>query len=312
MPPQAPWSPTAQAFAHHQFSHVVNFWKQGRQASFQLETLPGGFAKLNLTFQLPSASQLVPPPFHVSPVPVHQRPVQPLFPRGCFPQGSDPKTKPPPPKSKPPTPKVASRRQRKNYQRSVLHRAALAATSSTLPPPKNGSLRQAASACVQRLQAGPALQVNTQTAKKRPLDSTASPSNISPLAQRIRADFKIGESETESPEKELLRSQPSPEKALSPILPSGVKGLPPPAPLVFTPAKSQEDIVDPAFESREDSDWETIEDCESDFENDLPTIDVNCEDWAEQFTKRVQKFHNIGNVVNCENCGEVFTPEHQC
>ena len=166
MPPQAPWSPTAQAFAHHQFSHVVNFWKQGRQASFQLETFPGGFAKLNLTFQLPSASQLVPPPFHVSPVPVHQRPVQPLFPRGCFPQGSDPKTKPPPPKSKPPTPKVASRRQRKNYQRSVLHRAALAATSSTLPPPKNGSLRQAASACVQRLQAGPALHVNTQTAKK--------------------------------------------------------------------------------------------------------------------------------------------------
>ena len=156
------------------------------------------------------------------------------------------------------------------------------------------------------------MQVNTQTAKKRPLDSTASPSNISPLAQRIRADFKIGESETESPEKELLRSQPSPEKALSPILPSGVKGLPPPAPLVFTPAKSQEDIVDPAFESREDSDWETIEDCDSDFDNDLPTIDVNCEDWAEQFTKSVQKFHNIGNVVNCENCGEVFTPEHQC
>ena len=88
--------------------------------------------------------------------------------------------------------------------------------------------------------------------------------------------------------------------------------LPPPAPLVFTPAKSQEDIVDPAFESREDSDWETIEDCDSDFDNDLPTIDVNCEDWAEQFTKSVQKFHNIGNVVNCENCGEVFTPEHQC
>ena len=82
--------------------------------------------------------------------------------------------------------------------------------------------------------------------------------------------------------------------------------------LAFTPAKFQEDIVNPAFGSREYSDWETIEDCESDFENDLPTIDVNCEDWAEQFTKSVQKFHNIGNVVNCENCGEVFTPEHQC
>ena len=126
------------------------------------------------------------------------------------------------------------------------------------------------------------------------------------MAQRIRADFKIGESETESPEKELLRSQPSPEKALSPISPSGVKGLPPPAPLVFTPAKSQEE---PAFKSGEESDWETIEDCESDFENDFPTIDVNSEDWAEKFTKSVQRFHN---VVNCENCDEVFTPEHQC
>ena len=307
MPPQAPWSPTAQAFAYHQFSHVANFWEQGRQASFQLEALPGGLAKLNLTFQLPSASELVPPPFHVSPVPVHQRPVQPLFPRGCFPHRSDPKTKPPPPKSKPPTPKVASRRQRKNYQRSVLHRAALAATSSTLPPPENGSLRQAATACVQRLQAEPASQVNT--AKKRPLDSTTSLSNISPLAQRIRADFKIAEREIESPEKELLRSQSSPEKAPSPISPSGAKDFPPPAPLAFTPAKFQEDIVNPAFGSPEDSDWETIEGWESDFENDIPTIDVNCEDWAEKFTKSVQRFHN---VVNCENCDEVFTPEHQC
>jgi len=48
----------------------------------------------------------------------------------------------------------------------VLHRAALAAASNTLPSPKNGSLRQAAAACVQRLQADPALQMNTQTAKK--------------------------------------------------------------------------------------------------------------------------------------------------
>ena len=131
------------------------------------------------------------------------------------------------------------------------------------------------------------------------------------MAQRIRADFKIAESETESPEKELLRSQPSPEKVPSPISPPDAKGLPPPAPLVFTRAKSQEDIVDLALESREDSDsdWETIEDCESDFENDFPTIDVNSEDWAEKFTKSVQRFHN---VVNCENCDEVFTPEHQC
>ena len=88
MPPQAPWSPTAQAFAQHQFSHVANFWKQGRLASFRLEALPGGQAELNLTFQLPSASEVVPPPTHVIPVPAPQRPIQPLFPQGYFPQKS--------------------------------------------------------------------------------------------------------------------------------------------------------------------------------------------------------------------------------
>ena len=296
---QVPWSPTAHAFAQHQFCHVANFWKQGRQANFRLEALPGGQAELNLTFLLPQASEVVPPPSHFPPVPAPQRPIHPLFPKGC---GSGPK-------SKPTSPKVASRRQRKNYQRSVLHRAALAAASNTLPSPKNGSLRQAAAACVQRLQADPALQVNTQTAKKRPLNSTTSPSNISPLAQRLRSDFKIGESEIESPEKELLRSQPSPEKPPSPISPLG---CPPPAPLAFTPAKLQEDVEEPAFESREDSDWETVEESENDSENDFPTFDVNCEDWAEKFTKSIQRFHNSGKVVNCENCGEVFTPNHQC
>ena len=143
MPPQAPWSPTAHAFAHHQFSHVANFWKQGRQASFRLEALPGGQAELNLTFQLPSASEVIPPPSHV---PAPQRPIHPLFPES----GSDLK-------SNQISPKVASKRQRKNYRRSVLHRAALDAASSTLPPPVNGSLRQAASACAQRLQADPNL-----------------------------------------------------------------------------------------------------------------------------------------------------------
>ena len=71
MAPPAPWSPTAHAFAQHQFSHVANFWKQGRQASFRLEALPGGRAELNVTFQLPPASEVVPPPFH--PVPAHHR-----------------------------------------------------------------------------------------------------------------------------------------------------------------------------------------------------------------------------------------------
>ena len=138
MVPQAPWSPTAHAFAHHQFSHVTNFWKQGRQASFQLEALPGGQAKLNLTFQLPLASEVVPPPVYVSPAHAPQRPTQPLFPQGFLPKDSKQVAK------------VSSRR-RKSYRRSVLHRATLA--TPTLPPPKNGSLRQAAQACVQRLQA---------------------------------------------------------------------------------------------------------------------------------------------------------------
>ena len=40
MIPQAPWSPTAHAFAHHQFSHItIFFWKQGRQASLRLKAL---------------------------------------------------------------------------------------------------------------------------------------------------------------------------------------------------------------------------------------------------------------------------------
>ena len=98
MTPSAPWSPTAHAFAQHQLSHVVNFWKQGRQASFRLEALPGGRAELNVTFQLPPSSEVVPPPCH--PVPVHQRPIHPLFP-GFSPQGPAPgrKTKQAPQKN---------------------------------------------------------------------------------------------------------------------------------------------------------------------------------------------------------------------
>ena len=186
-----PWSPTAHAFAQHQFSHVVNFWKQSRQASFQLEALPEGRAVLNLTFQLPPASEVIPPPSYVSPVP-RQRPIQPLFPHGCFPQGSggvDSKTKK--------TVKKSSSRQRKSYRRSVLHKAALATHS--LPPPKNGSLRQAAQACVQRLQV--------------PLSPQTSSGPTSPLAKRIREDIHVFESEVESPEKEVLRNPPFPENS---------------------------------------------------------------------------------------------------
>ena len=137
MPPQAPWSPNAHAFAQHQFSHVANFWKQGRQASFRPEALPGGHAELNITFQLPTASEVIPPPTHVpSVVPPRvppQCPIPPLFPNGWVikgPGGANSKSQAPP--------KKVSSRLRRSYQRSVLHKAALAAPS--LPPPENGSL----------------------------------------------------------------------------------------------------------------------------------------------------------------------------
>ena len=135
------------------------------------------------------------------------------------------------------SPKKTSSRQRKSYRRSVLHRAVLAVPS--LPPPENGSLRQAAQACVQRLQAAPAWLVSTQSANKRPLPdspSAPSPPNLPPLAQRIRSDIHVGDSEVESPEKEILRS--SPESSPPPISPC-VRGFPSPAPLVFTPSKVQ-------------------------------------------------------------------------
>ena len=215
MPPQAPWSPTAHAFAHHQFSHVANFWKQGRQASFRLEALPGGRAELNLTFQLPAASEVVPPPSHhpVYPAPASQVPIHPLFPKVS--------------KTKPACQKNPSSKQRKN---------------SSLSPPMNG---QATQVCVQPLQAAPALLENTQGTKKRPLSdlqSAHSPSNPTPLAQKIRSDFQIG---NESPERELLRTQPTLVKSPSPSSPR-VKGFPPPAPLAFTPPKIQEGCETPA------------------------------------------------------------------
>ena len=226
MGPQAPWSPTAHAFAQHQFSHAANFWQQGRPASFQLEALPGGHAKLSLSFQLPQASEVVPPPSKVLPAPApQQRPIPPLFPEGCFPHvsGADSKIKH--------ASKKVSSKQRKSYQRSVLHRASLAASS--LPPPKNGSLRQAALACVQRQQAVSASPVT----KKRPLPdspSALSPSNLPPLSQRIREDIQIEESDAESPEKEVLRSAPYLENSRAPFSPC-MKDIPSPASLVFTP-----------------------------------------------------------------------------
>ena len=141
MAPQAPWSPTAHAFAQHQFSHVANFWKQGRSASFRLETLPGGHAVLSLTFHLPSASDVVPPPFQVSPVPAPQRPIPPLFPGGSASKRS--------PVAQAKTrfrQEQVSCKKRKSYRRAVLHRAAAIALS--LPPASENTLRSLATTAV--------------------------------------------------------------------------------------------------------------------------------------------------------------------
>ena len=293
MAPQAPWSPTSHAFAQHQFSQVTNFWRQGHQASFRLEALPDGRAELNLIFHLPPASEVIPPPIPVPPVPA-QRPIHPLFPKESFPHKSY--------ANKPAPQKKASSKQGKSFRRSVLHRAALAAPS--LPPPKNGSLRQAAQACVQRLQAVSATPVSIQSVRKRPLPdspSAPSPSNLSPLAQRIRSDIQVGEIEVDSPEKEILRSSPLPENSLSPIPPC-VKSIPSLAPLVFTPdppkkpscANCEAEMAsDHQCETSDsESNWEDIGGEYVESEEDLyPTLDLDSKDWAEKFTDSVRRFH---------------------
>ena len=198
------------------------------------------------------------------------------------------------------SPKVASKRQRKNYRRSVLHRAALDAASSNLPPPKNGSLRQAASACAQRLQAD---AVSTQSAKKRPLPNSPggpSPSHFPPLAQKIRKDIQIGESEVDSPEKEVLRGPPFLENSPAPFSPCS-KDIPSPAPLVFTPEPPETSSLNclncdarmtPDHQCKDTDSEGNWEDIESDQEL-YPTLDLDHEDWINKFTNDLRRFHGI-------------------
>ena len=95
--------------------------------------------------------------------------------------------------------------------------------------------------------------MSTKSAKKRPASpSVPSPSNLSPLAQRIRKDIGVGESEIESPEKEVLRSPTFLENSPSPLSPC-MKEIPPPAPLVFTPSKIQEDAAETELEKSKDA-----------------------------------------------------------
>ena len=140
MAPQPPWSPTAHAFAQHQFSHVANFWKLGRPASFRLEALPNGQAELSLKFHIPSASEVVPPPLLIPPVSAPQRPIPPLFPSA----GTSKRV--PLAEAKTEIPKEVSYRKRKSYRRAVLHRAATTALS--LPTAGENTLRSLAKAAV--------------------------------------------------------------------------------------------------------------------------------------------------------------------
>ena len=127
-----------------------SFWLNGM---IRACNLMAHFVEENITFKLPPASEVVPPPFH--PVPTHQRPTRLLFTGSFSPQGpaSSPKTTPVPSK------------QRKSYRRSVPHQDALAVPS--LPSPKDGSLCHAALACVQQLQAASASPVSTQSLGER-------------------------------------------------------------------------------------------------------------------------------------------------
>ena len=135
--------------------------------------------------------------------------------------------------------KKPSPRQHKSFRRSVFYRAALAAPS--LPPPKGGSLRQLALASIQRLQADSASPATPTTRKRSYSESDSpsalSPSNFPPLAQKIRSDLQISE---ESPERELLRTQPTLMKSPSPCSP---RSFPPPSPLAFTPTNIQVEQV---------------------------------------------------------------------
>ena len=127
------WNPTAQTFARHQLAKVIHFWQQGRPAVFYLKSLDNGEAELNLTFQLPKPSEIIPQPLPTIPTSTAtalppKRPIIPLFPHGEVPSSQPPQ-------------KLSSK-QRNSYQRLVLHRAATAAPNlpshpqavSNLPP----------------------------------------------------------------------------------------------------------------------------------------------------------------------------------
>ena len=158
--PGAPWSPTAQNFVQHQLAQVMNFWQQGRQATFCLDALPSGTAELKVTFKLPQPGDVLPPPQPpplFSPAPkVCPMPVFPVRSSPCY-QGK---------------PKLSNKR-RKSYRRAVLHRAALAAVSR--PPPLPGSLQEA---CVKVLGGMPPPSADATASLVPEIDPSSNPSAL--------------------------------------------------------------------------------------------------------------------------------------
>ena len=181
------WSRTAETFMLNQLGHVVYFWKQGRQASFLLETQQNGEANLNLRFHLPKPqSGILPATVPASHSTHPNQPIPPLFPNG-----QNPRPKPAHPQQRShPSKKRSPSYFRQNYRRGVMYRAAKAAPSLQTPTPN--TLRDLATRALER-----ASESTPTNSRKR----TRSPS--SPLNSRKHMIQVI--SETESPEQ--LRDQ---------------------------------------------------------------------------------------------------------
>ena len=213
-PGGGPWSATAHSFVQHQLSHAVNFWRQGRPAAFHLQSRSDGQAVLNLTFQFPSPSEIIPPPspYSTTPLPTSRRPVAPTPPPKrpivpLFPPGEAPHF---PPFPSHPTP--LSSRQRKSYQRSAIHRAARAAPN----PPQHPQ----AAPTFPPLQEDVTKPTSPLPPRKRPRSSSLPPSpGSSPvtLPQQLRRDFNIQELESpgSSPRQEILREERPPSSSPS-------------------------------------------------------------------------------------------------
>ena len=165
----------------NQLGHIVYFRKQGRQASFLLETQQNGEANLNLRFHLPKPHSTVSASHPTQP----NEPIPPLFPNGQIPR---PHNTHPQQKSHPPTkrsPSYYHRNHRRlvlyntakaaqSYRQEVLHKAEKAAQN--LPPPPPNSLRELANRVLEERNRQP--QQSTPDLSRKIRRSSSSPPTI--------------------------------------------------------------------------------------------------------------------------------------